>query len=93
MILSAVPAVMIVFELPIYHFVDDVIHHDERDDRTTHLRIKRIMISIMFVDEYFDELSPRLDDAETMSIEDARAMTLAAVREVYAQLYYSYKDK
>jgi hypothetical protein len=32
MILSAVPAVMIVFELPIYHFVDDVIHHDERDN-------------------------------------------------------------
>lgn len=31
-------------------------------------------------------LSPRLDDAETMSIEDARAMTLAAVREEYAQL-------
>ena len=55
-------------------------------DRATHLRIKRIMTSIMFVDEYFDELSPRLDDAETMSIEDARAMTLAAVREVYAQL-------
>lgn len=41
MILSAVPAVMIVFELPIYHFVDDVINHDETDDRTTHLRIKR----------------------------------------------------
>ncbi len=31
MILSAVPAARIVFELPIYHFVDDVIHHDERD--------------------------------------------------------------
>ena len=44
------------------------------------------MISTMFVDEYFDELSPRLDDAENMSIEDARAMTLVAVREEYAQL-------
>ena len=55
-------------------------------DRATHLRIKRIMTSIMFVDEYFDELLPRLDDAETMIIEDARVMTLAAVREVYAQL-------
>lgn len=47
---------------------------------------ERIMASTMSVDEYFDELSPRLDDAETMSIEDARAMTLAAVREEYAQL-------
>lgn len=47
---------------------------------------ERIMASTMLVDEYFDELSPRLDDAETMSIEDARAMTLAAVREEYAQL-------
>ena len=45
-----------------------------------------ILASTMSVDEYFDELSPRLDDAETMSIEDARAMTLAAVREEYAQL-------
>ena len=62
-------------------------------DRATNMRIKRIMTSIMFVDEYFDELLPRLDDAETMSIEDARSMTLAAVREEYAQLYYSYKDK
>ena len=44
------------------------------------------MASTMSVDEYFDELSPRLDDAETMSIEDARAMTLAAVREEYTQL-------
>ncbi len=47
---------------------------------------ERIMASTMSVDEYYDELSPRLDDAETMSIEDARAMTLAAVREEYAQL-------
>lgn len=47
---------------------------------------ERIMACTMSVDEYFDELSPRLDDAETMSIEDARAMTLAAVREEYAQL-------
>ena len=47
---------------------------------------ERIMASTMSVDEYFDELSPRLDDAETMSIEDARAMTLAAVREEYTQL-------
>ena len=47
---------------------------------------ERIMASTMSVDEYFDELSPMLDDAETMSIEDARAMTLAAVREEYAQL-------
>lgn len=47
---------------------------------------ERIMASTMSVDEYFDELSPRLDDAETMSIEDAREMTLAAVREEYAQL-------
>lgn len=47
---------------------------------------ERIMASTMSVDEYFDELLPRLDDAETMSIEDARAMTLAAVREEYAQL-------
>ena len=44
------------------------------------------MTSIMFVDEYFDGLLPRLGDAETMSIEDARAMTLAAVGEVNAQL-------
>ena len=55
-------------------------------DRATHLRIKRIMTSTLFVDEYFDELLPRPDDAETMSIEDACAMTLAAVREEYAQL-------
>ena len=41
MILSALSAVRIVFELPIYHFVDDVINHDERDNRTTHLRLKR----------------------------------------------------
>ena len=34
---------------------------------------------------YIGQIS-RLDDSETMSIEDARAMTLAAVREVYAQL-------
>lgn len=47
---------------------------------------ERIMASTMSVDEYYDELPPRLDDAETMSIEDARAMTLAAVREEYAQL-------
>jgi len=40
MILSAVPAAMIVFELPIYHFVDDVINHDERDDRATNMRIR-----------------------------------------------------
>lgn len=31
----------------------------------------------------------RLDDADTMSIEDARAMTLAAVREEYANLFGS----
>ena len=48
---------------------------------------ERIMASTMSVDEYFDELSPRLDDAETMSIEDARAMTLAAVREEYVNLF------
>ena len=47
---------------------------------------ERILESTMSVDEYFDELISRLDDAETMSIEDARAMTLAAVREEYAQL-------
>lgn len=35
---------------------------------------------------YIGQIS-RLDDAETMSIEDARAMTLAAVREEYAILF------
>lgn len=35
---------------------------------------------------YIGQIS-RLDDAETMSIEDACAMTLAAVREEYANLF------
>ena len=47
---------------------------------------EQILDSTLSVDEYFDELISRLDDAETMSIEDARAMTLAAVREEYSQL-------
>lgn len=35
---------------------------------------------------YIGQIS-RLDDAETMSIENARAMTLVAVREEYANLF------
>lgn len=47
---------------------------------------EKIMESTMSVDEYFDELIIMPDDTETMSVEDARAMTLAAVREEYAEL-------
>ena len=51
-----------------------------------HIYKERLMSTTMSVDEYFDELIIMPDDTETMSVEDARAMTLAAVREEYAEL-------
>jgi hypothetical protein len=44
------------------------------------------MATTMSVDEYFDELFTQVhEDYSTMSIEEAREMTLKAVREEYAK--------
>ena len=47
---------------------------------------ERVMATTMSVDEYFDELISQVhEDYSTMSIEEAREMTLKAVREEYAK--------
>ena len=47
---------------------------------------ERVMATTMSVDEYFDELITQVhEDYSTMSIEEAREMTLKAVREEYAK--------
>ena len=47
---------------------------------------ERVMATTMSVDEYFDELISQVhEDYSTMSIEEAREMTLKSVREEYAK--------
>ena len=50
---------------------------------------ERVMATTMSVDEYFDELISQVhEDYSTMSIEEAREMTLKSVREEYAKSWW-----
>ena len=72
-------------EEPTMSYNESVSHVTPTPGMSTHEKLKA---STMSVDEYFDELIDQVRhvDEETMSIEDAREMTLAAVREEYARL-------
>ena len=72
-------------EEPTMSYNESVSHVTPIPSMSTHEKLK---MNTMSVDEYFDELidQVRHDDKETMSIEEAREMTLAAVREEYAKL-------
>ena len=72
-------------EEPTMSYNESVSHVTPIPSMSTHEKLK---MNTMSDDEYFDELidQVRHDDKETMSIEEAREMTLAAVREEYAKL-------
>ena len=72
-------------EEPTMSYNESVSHVTPIPSMSTHEKLK---MNTMSDDEYFDELidQVRHDDKETMTIEEAREMTLAAVREEYAKL-------
>ena len=60
-------------------------NHPQKSVSTT----ERVMATTMSVDEYLDELISQVhEDYSTMSIEEARELTLKAVREEYAKSWW-----